>query len=194
MWSDEHFKLIEKSLELMAEAGNDILGVQAVARSYLGDDPVIVFRKQGGKYVPEFKFFDRYIQLYDRIVGKPLFFSVHVWTWGSRGGVETGREPVIIKELRGDELVTAELPPFGGPGTEELWRTTLEGVRERVKKLGWREDGILLGTGGDSIPLRRPSSSSTRSLLGPSGGYLHTAPAAGIGASPATNAHSTMAW
>ena len=153
MWSDEHFKLIEKSFELMAEAGNDILGVQAVARSYLGDDPVIVFRKQGGKYVPEFKFFDRYIQLYDRIVGKPLFFSVHVWTWGSRGGVETGREPVIIKELRGDELVTAELPPFGGPGTEELWRTTLEGVRERVKKLGWREDGILLGTGGDSIPL-----------------------------------------
>jgi hypothetical protein len=153
LWSDEHFRLIERSFELMAEAGNDVLGVQAVGRSFFGDDPVIVFRREGAKYVPEFKFFDRYTQLYDRVVGKPLFFAVHAWTWGGRGTVETGREPVIIKELRGDELVTAELPPFGGPGTEELWRTTLEGVRERVRKLGWREEGILLGTPGDSMPL-----------------------------------------
>jgi len=153
MWSDEHFRLIERSFELMAAAGNDVLGVQAVGRSFFGDDPVIVFRRDGGKYTPEFKFFDRYTQLYDRVVGKPLLFAVHVWTWGGRGTVETGREPVVIKELRGDELVTAELPPFGGPGTEELWRTTLDGVRERVRKLGWREEGVLLGTPGDSMPL-----------------------------------------
>jgi hypothetical protein len=153
MWSDEHFRLIEHSFRLMALVGNNVLGVQAVARSYLGDDPVIVFRREGGKYVPEFKFFDRYVGLYDRIVGKPLLFSVQVWTWPARGEVETGRQSVVVKELRGGELVTVELPPFGDPGTEELWRATLEGVRERVKKLGWREDGILLGTGGDSIPL-----------------------------------------
>jgi hypothetical protein len=155
LWSDAHFKLIEKSLQLMAEGGNDVFGVSVVAWNQLGNDPAVVFRKEGGAFAPEFKYLDRYLDLYNRIVGKPKFFAVHAWTWGGRGDMETGDEPVRVLVLEGDKLVNAELPPFGGPGAEALWRAVFDGIRERVKKLGWREEGILLGTSGDSWPRAR---------------------------------------
>jgi len=82
LWSDRHFKLIEKSFGLMAIGGNDVLGVSAVGKSVFGDDPLIVFRKQGSRYVPEFKFLDRYLQSYDKIVGQPRFLSLNVWSYG----------------------------------------------------------------------------------------------------------------
>jgi hypothetical protein len=152
LWSDQHFKMLEKSMGLLAEAGNDVFGFSVVGWNMLGNDPVVVFRKQAGRWVAELKFLDRYLQMYDRIVGKPRFVAVHAWTYGSRSGTERGNEPVRILELQGDKLVDAEIPPFG-PQTEDLWRSVFDHIRDVVKKLGWREEGLLLGTSGDSYPL-----------------------------------------
>jgi len=160
LWSDRHFQLLEKSMQLMAEVGNDVLGVSAVGKSVFGDDPLIVFRNQGGRYVPEFKFLDRYLELYDQHVGRPQFFSLQVWSYGMYrsgvtrdGGRDEWRNTVIpLVELRGDRLVPIEAPIYGRPGTEETWRLVMEGLRERVEKLGWPKECILLGTSGDAWP------------------------------------------
>ena len=60
----------------------------------------------------------------------------------------TRNRKVQLKELRGKRLVTAELPPFGGPGTEELWRTTLEGVRALGRRLTGVPTCLLRQVGG----------------------------------------------
>jgi hypothetical protein len=160
LWSDRHFQLIEKSFVLMAEAGNDILGVNAVGKTVFGDDPLIVFRREGDRPVPELKFLDRYLSLYHRHCGEPIFLCVQVWHYGmsSRGMGRDGgtqasiAETIPVAELRGDSLVAAEYPMYVKPGTEALWKEVMDGVYRCVAKLGWKRECVLLGTSGDNWP------------------------------------------
>lgn len=160
LWSDEHFRLIGRTFELMAECGNDILGISLVGKSVFGNDPLLVFRRKGGGFEPELGFARRYLTLYDRIVGEPRFLSLHVWSYGMSqrgfgrdGGDEKWRaETIPVAVLEGDEVVTSEAPIYGKPGTEGVWKKVLGGLQDIVRKLGWREDVFLFGTGGDCWP------------------------------------------
>ncbi len=160
LWSDRHFDLMARSFKLMAEAGNDLLGISAVGRNVFGDDPLIVFREQDGRLVPEFKFLDRYLKLYDEIAGPPTFLSLQVWSYGmyqrgagrDGGKVEKRAETIPVVQLRNDELAGIEIPIYGEPGTEQLWAAVMDGLARRVEALGWGKDCILLGTSGDAWP------------------------------------------
>jgi len=160
LWSEKHFQLMEQSFALMGLAGNDVLGISAVGKSVFGDDPMIVFRKQGNTYVPEFRFVERYLELYDRYAGPPQFFSLNVWSYGmyysgqTRDGGDTERRAssVPVVELRGSRLVPIEMPIYGEPGTEPVWRQVIDGLRGRIEELGWHETRLLLGTSGDAWP------------------------------------------
>jgi len=160
LWSDEHFRRMRPSLVLMGQAGNHVLGVSAVARSVFGDDPLIVFRKAGDAYVPDLRFLRRYLALYDECAAAPRFLSVNVWSYGmyyrgfgrDGGKGERRAETIPVQALRGEKLVGIELPMYGRPGTERLWRAVMDGVRETVRKLGWTDTRILVGTSGDTWP------------------------------------------
>ena len=161
LWSDRHFELLARSLEWMGRAGNDVLGISAVGRSVFGNDPLVVFRKEGGQWVPELKYLQRYLALYDRHAGRPQLLSVHVWSYGMyyRGAGRDGTTKEIksewraktipIVELRDGSLRDATAPIYGEPGSEAMWRAAMEGIRAIVVKLGWGEGCILLGTSGD---------------------------------------------
>ena len=160
LWSDRHFRLMEPSLRLMGRIGNDVLGVSAVAKTVFGDDPLILFRKESGRYVPELKFLRRYLALYDKLAGRPRFLSVTVWSYGMYfkgygrdGGTERSRaETIEVAELRDGRPVPAELPMYGRPGTKELWGAVLAGVRRCVEELGWSGTRVVLGMSGDHWP------------------------------------------
>ncbi len=166
LWSDEHFRLMARSMELMGRAGSDLLGISAVARNVFGNDPALVFRRADGRYVPELKFVQRYLKLYDRIAGEPKFLCLHVWSYGMyypgarRDGKKRGykgpypyrAKTIPIIELAGDKLTAGEVPIYGEPGAEETWRPAMDGLRAIVRKLAWREECILLGTAGDTWP------------------------------------------
>jgi len=163
LWSRRHFALMERSFELMGRCGNDILGISAVRRNVFGDDPVLVFRKQGNGYAPELKFLERYLELYNRRAGKPKFLVLHVWSYGmyQRGAGRDGGDKewrattIPAVELQGEKLAPVELPIYGEPGTEALWQQAMDGLRKIVTKLGWPEQCILLGTAGDCWPHAR---------------------------------------
>jgi hypothetical protein len=160
LWSDEHFKLMEKSLELMGQAGNDILGISAIGKNVFGNDPIIIFRKNGGRYEPKFKLLERYLDLYNKYAGEPMFLSLHVWGYGTgprqvdrnHGKAVKDAKMISVVELQRGELMPVELPVYGEAGTEKLWKQVMDGLRECVKKQGWREECILLGTSGDGWP------------------------------------------
>jgi len=160
LWSDEHFKFMVPSMELMGQMGNDVIGISAVARSVFGDDPMILFRKEDGRYVPDLKVAERYLKMYDKYVGQPKFLSVNVWSygmyykgWGRDGGKTVKRSDAIpVIELRDGKRIPAELSIYGRPGTEELWRGVMRSLDAMVRKLGWREDCLMLGTSGDTWP------------------------------------------
>jgi len=160
LWSDRHFKLIEKSFGLMAISGNDVLGVSAVGKSVFGDDPLIVFRKKGDRYVPEFKFLDRYLESYDKIAGQPRFLSLNIWSHGmyrsgqtrDGGKVEWRNTVIPVVEIKGDKLIGVEIPIYGPGRSEALWKAVMDGLHQRVERLGWHDLQILLGTSGDAWP------------------------------------------
>lgn len=160
LWSDAHFRLMEPSLALMGRAGNDVLGISAVRQSVFGDDPMVVFRRVAGRYVPEMGLVRRYLALYDRYAGPPQFLALHVWNYGmyqngrgrDGGTIEQRAETIPVVELRGEQPVPIELPIYGRPGTEETWREVIDSLRECLKQLGWQDTRLLLGTSGDAWP------------------------------------------
>ncbi|MGA2501275.1 MAG: glycoside hydrolase domain-containing protein [Tepidisphaeraceae bacterium] len=160
-WSDEHFRLMEKSIEAMGLLGNDILGVSVIGRNVFGDDPIILFRQAGGRFVPELKYLERYLDLYEKHCGPPKLLCVQVWTYGmyskgygrDGGAEERQAKSVLVHELKEDgSLAPLELPMYGDTGSEEIWRPVMDALRDLVKRRGWSEDCIILGTSGDSWP------------------------------------------
>jgi hypothetical protein len=160
LWSEEHFKLLERSMALMGHAGNTLLSVSAIGEDVFGDQPLLVFRKEGEKYLPDFRFVRRYLELYGKHAAPPRQLSVQVWNYSvsQRGfGRDGGSEKWISKTLKirlleGDKLVPAEMPVYTQPGTEETWTAVAAGMREIVKNLGWTKTRLLWGTGGDNLP------------------------------------------
>jgi hypothetical protein len=160
LWSDRHFRLLEKSMELMAYGGNTLLSVSAIGEDYFGDHPAIVFRKQDGTYVPDFRFVQRYLELYGKNAGTPRQLCVQVWNYSvsRRGfGRDGGKAKWMAKSLKvrlleGDRLVPGEMPIYTGRGTEQTWSAVADGMRQILQDLGWTETRLLWGTGGDNLP------------------------------------------
>ena len=160
LWSDRHFKLLEKSMALMAYGGNTLLSVSAIGEDWFGDHPAIVFRKEADKYVPDFRFVRRYLELYDKHACPPRQLSVQVWNYSvsRRGfGRDGGKDKWMCKTLKirliaGNRLVPAEMPVYTQRGTEETWAAVAAGMEKILKDLGWTETRLLWGTGGDNLP------------------------------------------
>jgi len=160
LWSDEHFRLLEKSMAPMGYGGNTLLSVSALGEDWFGDHPLIVFRKDGGKYVPDLRFAKRYLELYDKHAPPPRYLSVQVWNYsvsqrgfGRDGGDKKWISKTIkVRMLQGNRLVPAEMPVYTRPGTEETWAAVADGMKQILADLGWSETRLLWGTGGDNLP------------------------------------------
>lgn len=160
LWSDRHFELLGRSMALMGYAGNRLVSVSALGEDVFGDQPAIVFRKEGGTYVPDFRFARRYLELYARHAPPPRQLSVQVWNYdvSRRGfGRDGGKEKWIcenikVRLLEGDRLVPAAIPVYTRPGTEATWSAVATGMKQIVQNLGWSGTRLLWGTGGDNLP------------------------------------------
>lgn len=78
LWSDRHFALLERSFALMGLLGNDVLSVNAVAKTVFGDDPVIVFARKDGGWTAELGLLRRYLGAYARHAPPPELLCVQV--------------------------------------------------------------------------------------------------------------------
>lgn len=147
-------------MALMGYGGNTLLGISVIGEDWFGDQPAIVFRKEGGKYVPDFRFVRRYLELYDQHAGPPRQLCVQVWNYSvsQRGFGRDGGDKkwmcktISVRLLEGNQLVPAEMPVYTQPGTQDTWAAVAEGVKQIIEDLGWDETQLLWGTGGDNLP------------------------------------------
>ena len=149
MWSERHLELLKPSLSMLRALGNNVMHVDIGVPSFFSPEHgIITFREQAGQLVPDFAFFDRFMKLYAEAVGEPRRIVLGVWD------THLVRDPVLTVTVKSADgiLENREVPMFGQPGSEEMWRLVLEGVRERVLGYGWDERAIMLGTAGDSRP------------------------------------------
>jgi hypothetical protein len=176
MWSDEHFRLMEPSVGLLGQVGNDTIHVPIITSGVGGSgksgfrfewQPMVRWVREGQGLRPDFTVLEKYLDLYTRHCAPPRGLSLYVWGSSSAkelaDAYENRRIPsrenttytpprIQVWDPRTGAVTNQLAPPFGDPGDEEFWKPMLDGVRERVLKRGWSERIVMLGLGGDIRP------------------------------------------
>lgn len=159
-YSEEHWRLIEESLRFMGELGNDDLFLVAIPKNHFGQThPMIRFRKSDtGALTADFSLVDRYLDLYAALVGEPHAVIAYVWDPRIKRIKRLRRpdrryrgQPVSVVQSDGS-IELEEVPLFGEEGSEPMWRSVMDGIRDRVVERGWNEQSIVVGCAADQRP------------------------------------------
>jgi hypothetical protein len=171
-WSDEHWQLIEQSLRLMGRAGNIGLFLPLLARSQRGNDDSYVrwVEKPDGTYEYDFTIFDRYLDTALKHTHKDRLWFICLVAWGYEGEPK-GHAPVRVTVLDPATKTPRrlDLPRYGTPEAEAVFKRLLHACRDRLKTRGLA-DKVLIGMAWD----RGPSVATTamfRRIL-PESGWL----------------------
>jgi len=157
LWSDKHWALLEKSLQFLGRTGNDIIHIPLVAGTFISEkQSILTFKQSGAEFVPDFTNFDKYLALYDKLVGPPKILVLDVWDSGivdaRKLEKQGGKASLDYIVNTGGNYEPVAGPFYGDPGSEKIWKATLDGVKASLKKAGWNNTIVILGTGNDARP------------------------------------------
>lgn len=145
-WSEEHWRLMEKSFELLAQLGNKLVNIPLSDQTQFGNDEGMVYwvRRPDGSFGYDFSILDRYISLVRKHLGVRDFVALHLW---HSGGWEMRRadqqNTVTVVEPDGSRT-HMQVPPFGTEESKRFWKPVLDAIRERLAKVGM-EKAMCLG-------------------------------------------------
>jgi len=159
-WSEEHFRLMGRVLELGNLAANKFCVVHLVHPAYhMGNRESMVrwIDVGGGRYEHDFSVFDRYLDLYAARCGKPGLLLLTVFApWADQRVRTTGKPQyeckVSLLDRPTGKVRPMPVPDYGTPESVAFWRPVLEAARKRLQKRGWW-DVAVLGTGSDEQPM-----------------------------------------
>ena len=183
-WSPKHLALLDKSLALMGQVGNDVVYVPVILGPLGGTgktgvnfnlQPMVRWVRKGEALEPDFTILEKYLDAYARHCAPPRGLSLYIWSLataeemvaayeggGLRKGLHASEHNTKFKPPRvhvwDPEMNTVaeqEVPVIGSKGSERFWKTLVDGVRDLVVKRGWPERTVLLGLGGDQRPGRK---------------------------------------
>jgi hypothetical protein len=171
MWSEDHWKLMEKSFAYLGEIGNKVVVVPMLCQTNFGHSQTMVrWVKNGSGYKHDFAVFDRYMDLALKYT-RPDVIWLYAWDryagqsrWAGKGDTE-GRG-IVVTQLdpatgKGSELVG---PRMGTPECKAFLGPAYRGVRERLEKRGLL--GItMMGTNGDAYWPRKDISEMLKELM-----------------------------
>ena len=180
LWSDRHFELMGQVLELIGPAGNGLCSVHLIVDAWNSGNAESMVRwidKGDGKYEYDFAPFDRYLDLYEKKLGKPRALLLNVFRAGADGNSgsgspykSAGENPVKVSRLdpATGRVEPMDQPLYGTDASAEFWRPVLAEAAKRLErrgstgsppealsssKGGWL-DVAAIGTPGDAFPHR----------------------------------------
>lgn len=145
-WSEEHWRLMEKSFALLGQLGGAAVNVPVSNRTQFGNDEGMVYwvRQPDGSFDYDFSVFDRYLSMVKRHLGVPDFVALHVW---HSGGWETRtadqQNTVTVLDPRTDKRDHMQVPTFGTEESKRFWKPVLEAIRRRLAAKGMEESMCL---------------------------------------------------
>ncbi|MGA2499912.1 MAG: glycoside hydrolase domain-containing protein [Tepidisphaeraceae bacterium] len=167
-WSDAHFKLLEPSLALMGQLGNDVIHVQVITRNrYNAGAALVRFTKTSAGLKPDFTLLERYLDLYGKHCAAPKAVCLHIWdqfcvkraAFTHENDANPSREnkprtPLMVAlwDPESKTVTETDCPHVGDEGSEAFYKQLVDGLRAIVLKRGWPERCILLGMGQDARP------------------------------------------
>jgi hypothetical protein len=157
-WSEGHWKLIERSLKLMSEAGNIGLIFLMTAESCHGNPYswVTWVKKPDSTYSYDFSIFDRYLDtaLKYHDPSRIKVAAINVWGVEASMNKRTGKSHGVLvteRDSKTGELKNIKTPAYGTKECEDFWRPVLLEVRKRLAKRKLAEK-MMFGVGSDTTP------------------------------------------
>lgn len=166
-WSPEHFALMGKVLDLTRQAGNGYCAIHFICPAYhLGNEESMVrwIKKGEHEYEYDFTIFEKYLDLFDKHMGKPQLLQLTVYHPYVDVRYKNGKldptgvpGPTTVSLLdkatgKVEKLVT---PEYGTPEAEAFWKPVIGEAVTRLQKRGWL-DVTVLGTSSDWGPRTAP--------------------------------------
>jgi hypothetical protein len=170
LWSEAHWKQIEKSLSLIGAVGGKTCYIPLIRETNLGNEQSLVrwVRQSEGHYSYDFSILERYLDLVAKHQGPATLVCFYVWDNFLEGGQFNGDIKFEPKETQDDRLSYAgkgpevtvlqngaagrlKLPQYSDPVAKPLWEGLARELRQRMKSRGM-EANMLLGLATDSMP------------------------------------------
>jgi hypothetical protein len=138
-WSEEHWKLIEKSLELLGRVGNKMVNIPVVDETQFGNPKGMItwIKKKDGTYEYDYSLFDRYLKMAEKHCGKLDYVCLQIWHaggWSCRP-VNT-KCTVQVREGKDGESAPVQVPLWGKPEAAAFWKPFFAATQARLEKAG----------------------------------------------------------
>lgn len=138
MWSDRHFELIGKALDMMLYIGCRHVEVNMVLRYPARDNTEVMvtwIKQPDGTYKYDFTVFDKFMATVNKVMGKPLVIRLNMWSAAPR---DPPHKVSVFDPATGEksELVP---PAHGTPESLAFWKPVMTELREHTDKLGWSD-------------------------------------------------------
>ncbi len=163
MWSDRHWKLLEKTFELMGQLGCKVIYIPLLRRTDFGDNYSMVYWTKGpdGKLKHDLSVAEKYLDLAVKHLGKVPVVCLYAWhseTGGAYFGgaqhvkIENTGMPISIKQ--GGKFTDGHGPKWGTPEAREFWKPVFDGMRAALAKRGMAKS-MMVGVATDMRPSKQ---------------------------------------
>jgi len=168
MWSDAHWRLIDRSFELLGQVGTKVIYIPVLRRTYFGNEHSMVrwIKKTGGGYTHDFSIVERYVETAVKHLGTVPVVCVYCWeinTGSAYMGVLYERKsegmPFTILDPATGRFKAAVGPMWGSGAIRPFWKPVMDGIRAILARhdLG---RSMMVGIAGD----RRPNKEAVADL------------------------------
>jgi hypothetical protein len=141
MWSEEHWKLIDQSFQILGRISAKDLTIPLLRRTHFGNEHGIVrFEKQpDGSFKPQMDILERYIDMAVKHLGKIPTVCFYIVERDDDGCPLITEIDPATKSLK-DSLA----PAWGTPEALKFWKPVFDGCRRILAKHGM-EKAVVLG-------------------------------------------------
>ena len=168
LWSEKHWKLIEKSLAYLGALGTKTCYIPLICKTNQGNAETMVrWIKDKEKYKYDFTIMEKYLDLVEKYQGKPTVVCFYVWDLFLLEG-EAGDSKYLSKEVLADLAASAGkgpevtllnngkaqdlvLPKYKDPKAKALWKPLADELKAIMKKRKL-EKAMMMGVESDADP------------------------------------------
>jgi len=151
LWSEAHWKLLDRTFELLGQLGNREVYIPLITKTMLGNEQGMVrwIKQADGSFKHDFTIAERYLDLAvkhhwnvsvtclvvsDGALGAALWYS----------GKPRNPPAVTVLDRAGNKLTEMDAPAWGTPESKAFWKPVIEGVQAILRKRGL-EKSMMFG-------------------------------------------------
>lgn len=147
LWSEEHWKQLDRAYELLGEIGTKDLFLPLIAKTQLANEQSMVrwIKQPDGTYSNDFSILERYLDTAVKRLGTNLTVCLYLHDYGFRmnqqnqagshsvmGGFDVLKSCVTELDPSTGKLTNLQPPAWGTPEARAFWKPVVDKTRELV--------------------------------------------------------------